>query len=202
MGYRLFQTHPLSSPMVGALVLTILGIAAYSVIWGDYSELILATIFLLGLAIASLVIPIEWLLMMNVVAFILADTYLDLRGMKYHYTRFVPLGMFAIRALLPSTLRRVRTHMLPGFFLKPFGLFFLMALLSATYDKLDPSATLLRALTMGFMLVAFGVGLPAYLTDDRRLRRGLHSILAVVALSVVMGWIAIPLESRRFFNVG
>src|SRR4030042_6484316 len=98
--------------------------------------------------------------------------------------------MFAIRALLPSTLRRVRTYMLPGFFLKPFGLFFLMALLSATYDKLDPGATLQRALTMGFMLVAVGVGLPAYLTDDRRLRHGLHSILAVLVLSIIVGWIA------------
>jgi O-antigen ligase len=202
MGYRLFQTYPLSSPMVGGLVLTILGIAAYSFIWGDHAELVLATIFLLGLAIAALVVPIEWLLMMNVVAFILADTYFDLRGLNYQYTRFVPLGMFAIRALLPSTLRRVRTYMLPGFFLKPFGLFFLMALLSATYDKFDPGATLLRALTMGFMLVAFGVGLPAYLTDDRRLRRGLHSILGVLALSIVVGWMAIPIESRSLFHVG
>jgi O-antigen ligase len=92
--------------------------------------------------------------------------------------------------------------MLPGFFLKPFGLFFLMALVSAAYDKLDPGSTLLRALTMGFALVAFGIGLPAYFTDDRRLRRGLHSILVMLALSIVAGWIVIPFVSKGFYHVG
>jgi O-antigen ligase len=197
-----FQTHPFATPLVGALVLLITGIAVYSLLWGEHSSLILTSLFLLGLVIAALVVPIEWLLIMNVTAFILADTYLDLRSLNYHYTRFLPLAMFALRALLPSTLQRVRTYMLPGFFLKPFGLFFLMALVSAAYDKLDPAATFLRALTMGFVLVAFGVGLPAYFTDDQRLRRGLHSILAVLALSIVVGWIAFPFERNNPFDFG
>jgi O-antigen ligase len=198
----LFGTHPVAAPLVGVLAAILLGIATYTLLWGEHSALALTSLFVLGLAIAALVMPIEWLLIINVAAFILADTYLDLRSLNYHYTRFVPLGMFAIRALLPSTLQRVRSYMLPGFFLKPFGLFFLMAVISAIYDKLDPAATLLRALTMGFVLVAFGVGLPAYFTDDKRLRRGLHSILAVLALSIVVGWIMIPVEGMGLFHVG
>ena len=177
-------------------------IGAYSLLWGDYSPIALSAVVLVGLAIAALVVPIEWLLIMNMLAFILADTYFNLDSLNYYYIRFVPLGMFAMRALLPSTLRKVRTYMLPGVFLKPFGLFFFMALLSATYDKIDPAGTFLRALTMGFVLVAFGVGLPAYLRDDQRLRRGLHSILVVLALSVVAGLIAIPLDSRSLFDFG
>ena len=198
---NLLQTHPVSAPLAGIAAALILGIGIYTLLWGEHSELALTSIFVLGLAIGSLVIPIEWLLIMNVAAFILADTYLDLQGLNYHYTRFVPLGMFALRALLPSTLQRVKPYMLPGFFLKPFGLFFLMALISASYDKLDPAGTFLRALTMGFALVAFGVGLPAYFRDDQRLRRGLHSILAVLALSIVVGWIVLPFESRALFQV-
>jgi O-antigen ligase len=92
--------------------------------------------------------------------------------------------------------------MLPGFFLIPFGLFFLMALVSASYDKLDPGGTFLRALAMGFALVAFGIGLPAFFTEDRKLRRGLHSILAVLALSIVAGWIIIPFDERALFPLG
>jgi len=68
--------------------------------------------------------------------------------------------------------------------------------------RLIPLVHSLRALTMGFVLVAFGVGLPAYLRDDQRLRRGLHSILVVLALSVVAGLIAIPLDSRSLFDFG
>jgi O-antigen ligase len=198
----LFQTHPFAAPVVGVLAAILLGIATYTILWGEHSALALISLFVLGLVIAALVVPIEWLLIMNVTAFILADTYLDLRSLNYHYTRFVPLGMFAVRALLPSTLQRVRTYMLPGFFLKPFGLFFLMALLSAAYDKLDPGATLMRAVSLGFVLVAFGVGLPAYLSDDRRLRRGLHCILAVLALSIVAGWIVITFGDMGFLHVG
>jgi len=197
----LFRTHPFAAPLVAVLAAILLLIATYTLLWGEHSALVLTSLFVLGLAIASLVIPIEWLLIMNVVAFILADTHLDLRSLNYHYTRFVPLGMFALRALLPSTLQRVRTYMLPAFFLKPFGLFFLMALVSASYDKLDPTGTLLRALTLGFALVAFGIGLPAYFTDDRRLRGGLHCILTVLALSIAIGWIIIPFEDRAIFSL-
>jgi O-antigen ligase len=201
-GYGPFRTHPLAAPLVGALALIILGIVVYSLLWGEHSTLVLTSLFLMGFTIAAMIVPIEWLLIMNVTAFILADTYLDLRSLNYHYTRFVPLGMFAVRALLPSTLQRVRTYMLPGFFLKPFGLFFLMALLSASYDKLDPGATLMRAVSLGFVLVAFGVGLPAYLSDDRRLRRGLRCILAVLALSIVAGWIVITFGDMGLLHVG
>jgi len=202
MGHGLFQGFPLGNPLVGGLLLIISAIGVYSVLWGDYSPIALSAVLLVGLAIVALVVPIEWLLIMNMLAFMLADTYFNLNSLNYYYIRFVPLGMFAMRALLPSTLRKVRTYMLPGVFLKPFGLFFVMALLSATYDKFDPAGTFLRALTMGFVLVAFGVGLPAYLTDDQRLRRGLHSILVVLALSIVAGLIAIPVDSRSLFDFG
>jgi O-antigen ligase len=198
---NVFQTHPFAAPLVGVIATIALGIATYSLLWGEHSALALTSLFVLGLAVVSLIIPIEWLLMMNVAAFILADTYLDLRSLNYQYTRFVPLGMFAVRALLPSSLQKVRTYMLPGFFLIPFGLFFLMALVSASYDKLDPGGTFLRALSMGFALIAFGVGLPAYFSDDQKMRRGLHSILAVLVLSIVAGWIVLPFESRAIFHV-
>ncbi len=199
---NVFQTHPFAAPLVGVLAIIALGVATYSLLWGEHSALALTSIFVLGLAVVALVMPIEWLLMLNVAAFILADTYLDLRSLNYHYTRFVPLGMFAVRALLPSVLQKVRTYMLPDFFLIPFGLFFVMALVSASYDKLDPSGTFLRALTMGFALVAFGIGLPAYFTDDQKLRRGLHSILTVLALSVVGRVDNNSIESKTVLHLG
>lgn len=185
------------------LVLILSSLAAYNYVWGEYSSLVLPGFFMVVLSVASLTVPMEWLLVINTVAFVLADSFLDLSSLNYYYTRFMPLGMFAVRSLLPSTLQKVRPHMLPGFFIKPFGLLFLMALISASYDRLDPAATVLRALTMGFLLTAFGIGLPAYALDnDQRIRRMLRSIMIVIALSIAVGFVLIPFSKKTLLELG
>jgi hypothetical protein len=87
--------------------------------------------------------------------------------------------------LLPLTTHQALPTRLPARFIKPFGLFFLFAAFSALYS-INTSTTLLRTLSMGFMLAAFGLALPIHLKNERQLKRGLQTVLILIALIVMM----------------
>jgi O-antigen ligase len=153
----------------------------------------------IGLGIVGLIAPIEWLLLLSAGAVILADSYLfpaEKDSLRLYFTRFIPMGILAIRSLLIFLTHRLDTKILPGIFLKPFGLLFFLAILSTLYDRLNPSNTLMRSLSMGFILCGFGIGVPFYLANERRLERGLHSLLVFLALVVCAGLIPFPFLSH------
>jgi O-antigen ligase len=174
----------------------------YSLEGGQYGDYLLPFILLIGLSIATMAVPIEWILLGSVAAVMLADSYFEPTGVYYSYYRFLPLGMLAVRSLLAIAFHQVEVKTLPGSFLKPFGLFFLLATISALYDELNPNMTFLRALTMGFVLAGLGIGVPTYMKDERLLRRGLYAVLMLLGFVITLGFIFSPVDTRGGIEIG
>jgi O-antigen ligase len=169
----------------------IIGAIAAASLWGlglaggVFTTLLVPVVALLVLGFVTLAAPVEWILLFSLVAVLLADTYFWPRGVDFYYTRFVPSGMLAIRSIIALAARQASLRDLPGIFLKPFGLLFVFALLSATYST-NPQVTLLRSASMLFMLVGFGIAVPIYMPTEAKQRAVLRLLLVPQVLSIVL----------------
>jgi O-antigen ligase len=194
MVLRFRETFYRVAPFIGAIVFST--IVAYGLIQGSYSMLLLFVIIFLTLGAVTLALQYEIILLLCMACVLLADSYYVPDGINFYYTRFLPLGMLAVRSLMAMAIHRVKTEMLPGIMLRPFGIIFVLALLSTLYDKINPRMSLLRALSMGLMLAGLGVGIPTCMGDDRRLRRGLYVLLLLLVGFIVPGFLTSPFNPR------
>lgn len=133
----------------------------------------------------TLFAPIELMVLGGVLGSLLADSWIVPVDAVY-YARFAPMGMLAMRTLIDIALRRIprvrlqRTLVYPGFAF--VGLAFLSAIYSIT-----PDLTVQRTLSMAFVIVAFGLGLPNYLTTFQRMNTALKLVILLIAAFVVLG---------------
>jgi len=150
------------------------------------SGLIVAMVVVIAIVL-TLAARLEWLMILAIVTIMFADTTLfpsETDSAVYFYARFVPLGLVAIRALL-SGRGRSGINSLPGLFLRPFGLLFLLSAFGTIYSE-QPLKNALRAVSMLLVLISFGVGIPACMSNNEELRRGLR--LVVLLLGALPAW--------------
>ncbi len=144
-------------------------------------------------AVLALVIPFEWLIVFALAAIVASDTHfgaLHSPHSSYYYLRFLPLGMAAARALLMLT-RKVETRFIPSRYLSPFWVLFAFLLVSSVRDH-DAKLAFLRTASLGLVLLAFGLGIPAYMSRTRRPERLLHFVGGLGIVCVLAGLLSIP----------
>ncbi len=133
----------------------------------------------------TLYAPIEALLLASVLGALLADTRLVDGGIVY-YARFVPMGMLTVRTILDVVFRTgqgqnfSRTLLLSGLVFVAFAMF------SAVYS-LTPALSFQRALSMLFVIVSFGLGLPQYLSSYEKTSRALKMVIGLIAIFILFG---------------
>jgi hypothetical protein len=185
----------LSGPAVCAAGLAALcaSCAGETAVTGD---LVLGAVLIIAvLAALAVFARFEWLVIISFFATTLSDSQYEPDGIHYTYLRFVPLGLVAVRVLIAYAVRGSSRLALPRTLLGPFGIFFLFALASTAW-ALDVEMTALRAVTLGFVLVGFGIGLPVFLGDDRTLRRATERVVLLVAALALLGLLSYPFLSH------
>jgi O-antigen ligase len=134
------------------------------------------------LSLTCLVLPVKHLILLGVVGVALSDT----RFVSYqliYYLRFIPMGILCFRILADLKYKRFfrqRSYSL----VKVWTPFLLFALLSATYS-LQPSLSIQRILSAGFVLIGLGLGIPVYFADKRKITQVLKLISIVMAGAIL-----------------
>lgn len=192
--FRLREAFYRAVPFLGAGAVSTA--VAYGFIEGNSGGIILPVIIFLTLGIITLAFPLEIILLSCLACVLLADSYYVPGVSDFYYVRFLPLGMLAVRSLMALAIRGVQTEMLPGIVLKPFGILFVLAVFSTLHDHINPLLSFLRAMSMGLMLAGLGVGIPAWITDLRRLRRGVHILIVLLAGFIIPGFVTSPFNPR------
>lgn len=148
--------------------------------------LIISGVITIALALAA---PIELLIFASVILSVLGITNLIDLSVLF-YLRFVPTGLLAVRTLMHIVSGRGKTYYLPRLLLRPFGLLCLFALASTVYST-SPSVTLQRTVSMGLILISFGIAVPVYLGGQpQRIVRLLFwtslSVMGLLIASIVL----------------
>jgi O-antigen ligase len=133
----------------------------------------------------TLFAPIELMVLGGVLGSLLADSWL-VPGDAVYYARFAPMGMLAMRTLIDIALRRIPRVRVERAFVYPGFAFMGLAFISAIYS-ITPNLTFQRTLSMAFVIVAFGLGLPNYLTTFQRLDGALKLVILLIAAFVLVG---------------
>lgn len=132
----------------------------------------------------TLYAPIELLLLAGVFGALLADSRFD--NDVVYYGRFVPMGMLTIRTLLDYVLRREETRHSERTYLVPGMIFAGLAMFSSVWS-LTPDLTAQRTISMLFVVISCGLGLPNYLTNLTKLNRALLLVVVLIAAFVLLG---------------
>ncbi|MGE5138912.1 MAG: O-antigen ligase family protein [Rudaea sp.] len=138
-----------------------------------------------GIGVATLILPIELLLVAAVLGGILADSWLVPRNLIF-YSRFAPAALLSVRAALELVVRRRRDWIIPWPFIVPAALFSVLAGFSTLYS-VTSSTTLQRTATMASLFVGFGLAVPQSFDSSRRMEQGFRWVAAALALTVLGG---------------
>jgi hypothetical protein len=147
---------------------------------------------------------LEWLMILAIVTIMFADTTLfpsETDSAVYFYARFVPLGLVAIRALMSIRARGGGVRSLPGLFLKPFGLLFLLSAFGTIYSE-HPLNNGLRAVSMLLVLISFGIGIPACMPEDKQLRRGIRTVVLLLGGVILVSLVTYPFIDSSSLEMG
>jgi len=147
---------------------------------------------------------LEWLLLLAIVTIMFADTYLfpnEADSAAFYYTRFIPLGLVALRSLMASKGSFAPARSLPGVFLKPFGLLCLLAAFATSYSD-HPLKNAMRALSMALVLISFGVGIPSCMPDNAALKRGLRTIVMILGVIILISLVTYPVMDHPVMDLG
>ncbi len=132
--------------------------------------------------IPCLVLPVKYLILLGVVGVGIADSRIVPIQFVY-YLRFMPMGILCLRVL--TDLHVKRTPWNNTFFMIKVWLPFLgFASFSAMYS-LDPSLSMQRVLTAIFVLIGFGMGIPLYFLDSKKILEVLHLLTLVMGAAVL-----------------
>jgi hypothetical protein len=163
--------------------------------------LIVAMVVVIAIVL-TLAARLEWLMILAIVTIMFADTTLfpsETDSAVYFYARFVPLGLVAIRALLSGRGSGVKA--LPGLFLIPFGLLFLLAAFGTIYSE-HPLNNGLRAVSMLLVLIGFGLGIPACMANNKELRRGLRLVVLLLGGIILISLVTYPFIETSVLEMG
>lgn len=141
----------------------------------------------------TLYAPIEVLMLAGFLGAMLADARVVSRDVTY-YGRFVPMGMLTVRILLDLFLRRGNKIRVLGAFLG-LGLAFVALAAFSTVYSLTPDQTFLRSLSMVFVIVGLGLGLPNYLSTFGKLSRMVKLVIVLIGGFVLLGAVAAPSQT-------
>jgi O-antigen ligase len=145
----------------------------------------LVTLGVILILVVTLILPIEVILILGMLGTVLADT--PSVGGAVYYARFFPMGMLAMRALADWLGHRERESKIVFSFFIPSLMFLVIAFASIIYSIDDQVKTFLRVLSMVFVVIGFGIGLPNFVGDDFRFRRTMRWIIVFLAIVVVIG---------------
>ncbi len=138
--------------------------------------------YLILLGIVCLFLPKNWLIILGIVSVALADTRLVSRHLIY-YTRFVPMGVLALRVLTDITTGR-RQLKYQSTFLKTFLPFIILSGISILYAS-DQNIVFQRYLSMLFVFIGFGLGVPLYYEKQEDIIKLTKIIGIIIAIGVI-----------------
>lgn len=150
-------------------------------------DVLLAPVAIFAIIIVGallLIVPIEILLLASVASGVLAAS-LFTEDNTYYYLRFIPNIVISVRVCMYLSTHRTTRIYLPVPILVPFGLLSIYALISALYSS-SPVLSAQRALSMILALIAFGIALPAYLSQSPLQLRQLILWLSLITASAVL----------------
>ena len=128
------------------------------------------------LSFPLVLLPAEILILLSVVGVALADTRL-VSSQFIYYLRFAPMGVLCFKALLELLLRKSFERG-SYYLVKVWIPFLIISLLSVTYS-IQPSLSFQRVLSAGFVLIGFGIGIPLYFANSKKMVHVLASNILV-----------------------
>jgi O-antigen ligase len=137
--------------------------------------------FILLLSIGCFVLPIHYLILLSILGVALADTRLVSYEFIY-YVRFVPIGIFCFRLLADVAKRPVKAN--SSSIVKIWGPFLGLALISTMYSS-DLSLSAQRVLSAYLVLGGFGIGIPIYCGDEKKVMRLLWLISSIMGIGLL-----------------
>jgi O-antigen ligase len=133
-------------------------------------------------SIPCLALPIKYLILLGVVGVALADSRIVPYEFVY-YMRFMPMGVLCLRTLIDLKAKRMAWNNTFSM-VKVWIPFLGFALFSVMYS-LEPSLSIQRVLSAFFVLIGFGVGIPLYLPDSKRMLKVLFLLSLVLGAAVL-----------------
>ena len=137
---------------------------------------------MMALGVGCFVIPVSSLLIISVIGVMLADTSLVSTDFIY-LGRFVPVGVLFARVMSLPLLRKVRggrSYSMPRKWLP----FLLLASMSCLYS-LEPAMSVQRVVSAVLVVFGFGLGIPFYISDTRKIARLIKMISAVMGGAIL-----------------
>jgi hypothetical protein len=182
--------------VLGALILAyLLGYAiAFQETSGDEILLIIGGVLVLA---ATLFAPIEVMILAGMLGTMLADSRI-IPGSLVYYARFVPMGMLAIRTFTTFLVRRNPNLPLTRSFVFPVLPILLLAFASAIYG-IEPEKIFQRAVSMLFVVVSFGIGLPSFWQTRERTEQGLKWVASLLIVVLTIGFVLFDLNPQYAF---
>lgn len=138
--------------------------------------------WILLFSIPCLIIPIRYLILLGVVGVGMADSRMVSYDFIY-YLRFLPMGILCLRTLADLHVKRLPSNH-PFFMAKIWLPLLGFALFSVMY-ALDPSLSIQRLLSAVFVLIGFGIGIPLYFSNAKKMIEVLHLITFVMAAAIL-----------------
>lgn len=142
--------------------------------------------------------PIELLLLGGILGTTLADTRLVPQELIY-YGRFLPMAMLTIRVGVDFLVQRERVTTVARLFFIPGLVFTIFAVLSSIYS-IAPDLTLQRTLSMVFVIVCLGLGLPNYLNTVDKMSRLIKLVVVLIGVFVLVGALVAPGDTNAVFD--
>ncbi len=161
--------------------------------WGTETWLFFggASVLLIGITLFA---PIEVMILAGMLGPMLADSRL-IPGSLVYYLRFVPMGMLTIRTVTEFLARRNPILPLTRSFVFPVLPILVLAFVSTTYG-IEPEKIFQRALSMLFVIVSFGIGLPSFWQTRERTEQGLKWVITLLIVVLVSGLILFDLNPQ------
>jgi O-antigen ligase len=142
----------------------------------------ISLVWLSLLGIPCLILPIRYLILLGVVGVGMGDSKLVPYEFMY-YLRFLPMGVLCLRTLTDLHLKRLSVKqplLMAKIWLPLLG----FALFSVMY-ALEPSLSIQRFLSAVFVLMGFGIGIPLYFPNLKKMVGVLDLIAFVMAVAIL-----------------
>ena len=131
-------------------------------------------------SIICLMLPIRYLIVVGIMGVALADTRLVSYDFVY-YLRFVPTGILCFRLLAELSKKPIKAN--SCFMVKVWAPFLALALISAMYS-LQPLLSIQRAVSACLVLGGFGIGIPIYFGDEKKIIRLFWLICSIMGMGL------------------
>lgn len=164
--------------------------------WGTETWLFFggASVLLIGITLFA---PIEMMILAGMLGPMLADSRL-IPGSLVYYLRFAPMGMLTIRTVTEFLARRNPILPLTRSFVFPVLPILVLAFVSTTYG-IEPEKIFQRALSMLFVVVSFGIGLPSFWQTRERTEQGLAWVTTLLVVVLTIGFVVYDLNPQYAF---